>query len=84
MLSAWLAVRPPESAACTVKLFVPVVVGVPEITPVPAFNVSPAVSVPLMMLQLSGVFPPVAESVSLYATLIVPFANDVVVTASGS
>jgi hypothetical protein len=67
-----------------VKLFVPVEVGIPLISPVLAFRLSPAVSVPLMMLQLSGSLPPVAANVWLYAVLIVPFAKDVVVTTRGS
>ena len=36
-----LEVKPPESLALTVKLYPPVVVGVPLITPVEAFKVKP-------------------------------------------
>ena len=44
---------------------VPVVVGVPEITPVDALNVSPAGSDPLTMLVVSGAVPPVETIVVL-------------------
>jgi hypothetical protein len=42
----------PESVTLTVKLEVPAVVGVPEITPVAAVSVRPAGSEPEVMLQL--------------------------------
>jgi len=42
----------PESVTLTVKLEVPAVVGVPEITPVAAASVRPAGSEPEVMLQL--------------------------------
>ena len=38
-----------ESITCTVKVLVPVAVGTPEITPVPAAIVNPAGSVPVVM-----------------------------------
>ena len=44
----------PESAAWTVKLDVPAVVGVPEITPVLALRVSPAGSEPTETVQVIG------------------------------
>jgi hypothetical protein len=46
------------SAACTVKFDVPAVVGVPEITPVPLFNVRPAGNVPSVTLHVIGAVPP--------------------------
>ena len=39
MLSAWVAVWPPESVTLTVKLLVPAA-GLPEMTPVEAFSVA--------------------------------------------
>src|SRR5262245_39777977 len=48
----------------TVKFEVPVAVGVPEITPVPAASVSPAGSVPLASDHVYGGVPPVAVSVA--------------------
>ena len=41
-----------ESLTCTVKFEVPLVAGVPEITPLLAFRVKPAGRLPLMMLQV--------------------------------
>ena len=52
-----------ESVACTVKLAVPVAVGVPVMAPVEAFRLSPAGSDPLEMDQASAPVPPVAASV---------------------
>jgi hypothetical protein len=40
-------------------------VGVPVIAPLEAFNDSPGGRVPLVRVQLYGVFPPVATSVML-------------------
>jgi len=56
-----------ESVICTVKLSVPVDVGVPEICPVAAFRLRPVGNVPAMTAQAYGVVPPLAVSVSLYA-----------------
>jgi hypothetical protein len=56
-----------ESVTWTVKLEVPAVVGVPEITP-PELKESPAGSEPDASDQLYGVTPPAAASVWLYAT----------------
>jgi hypothetical protein len=72
-----------ESWTWTVKLDVPVAVGVPEMTPVVAFKVRPAGSAPAMMLQVYGGVPPMACKVWLYAVPLVPPASDVVVTPSG-
>ena len=47
----------------TVKLEVPVAVGVPEMTPVLAASVSPAGSAPLAIDHVYGGVPPVAASV---------------------
>jgi hypothetical protein len=51
-LSDFDPVRELASVTCTVKLLVPVPVGVPEITPVPAASVSPAGKVPEVIDQL--------------------------------
>jgi hypothetical protein len=51
-----------ESATCTVKLDVPAVVGVPEITPA-LLSTIPAGKDPAVTLQIYGVIPPDAASV---------------------
>ena len=63
-LRALVAVIKLASLTCTVKLLVPLPVGVPEITPL-GDSVNPAGNVPERMLQLYGVVPPVAASVAL-------------------
>jgi hypothetical protein len=52
MLSAWVAVCPLASVTRTVKLLVPVPLGVPEITPVLAASASPAGRLPALSDQL--------------------------------
>ena len=52
-----------ESLTCKLKLDVPVVVGVPAITPLEAFKLSPVGNEPDATLQVYGVIPPVAEAV---------------------
>ena len=64
-LSGWVAVSELASVTLTVKLLVPVPVGVPEITPVLEASASPAGKVPAEMDQVYGVVPPVAASVVL-------------------
>ena len=51
MLRAFVAVWKLVSDTLTVKLLVPVAVGVPEIAPVDGVRVRPAGSVPVAMLQ---------------------------------
>src|SRR5262249_8626573 len=63
MLSALVPLCAP-AVTWTVKLEVPAVVGVPEITPVAAVRVSPAGNVPLAIDQVYGGVPPVAASVA--------------------
>jgi hypothetical protein len=65
MLRALVPERELASVTCTVKLLVPVPVGVPEITPVLDASDSPAGSVPEVMDQLYGRVPPVAARVVL-------------------
>src|SRR5262249_26489393 len=67
------------AVTCTVKLEVPVAVGVPEIAPVPGVSVSPAGSVPLASDQVYGGVPPLAPRVALSACVTVPAGTDVVV-----
>ena len=55
----------PASAAWTVKLVVPAVVGEPVIAPVAALRDSPAGSEPIETDQVIGVTPPVDCSVAL-------------------
>ena len=49
MPSAFVATRELASVTCTVKVLVPVPVGVPEITPVLDANVNPAGRLPAVM-----------------------------------
>ena len=53
---------PAEFVALTEKLYVPIVVGVPEISPVVAFKLKPGGSVRLEIVQVIGAVP-VAASV---------------------
>jgi hypothetical protein len=64
-LSDFVAVIDLASVTRTVKLLVPVPVGVPEIAPVLGASASPAGKVPDRMDQVYGVVPPVAASVAL-------------------
>ncbi len=54
MESAWLVAVGTESTACTVKLQVWAVVGVPEIVPVELPRLRPAHKLPLVMLHVIG------------------------------
>ena len=63
--SGWVAVLLLASVTLTVKLAVPGgLAGVPEITPVDEFRVSPDGSDPEEMLHVYGPVPPVAASVA--------------------
>jgi hypothetical protein len=53
------------SVACTVKVYVPSVVVVPETTPLDESNVRPAGKLPLVTLNVYGVVPPVTDTVWL-------------------
>jgi hypothetical protein len=64
LLVAVCAVGLVESVASTVKAEVPLVVGVPEMTPVPAARLRPAGSAPLLIDQVYGGVPPLAASVA--------------------
>jgi hypothetical protein len=66
-----------------VNVDVPVVVGVPEITPVDALKVSPAGSDPLTMLVVSGAVPPAETIVVLYATPTIPSGGTPLRVGSG-
>jgi len=65
MLSAWVAVSEAASATWIVKLLVPDVVGVPEITPVLGASDRPEGNVPEATDHVYGVVPPVAANVAL-------------------
>src|SRR5262249_36687073 len=62
MLRSFVTLSPAEDVTWTVKVEVPAVVGVPEITPVPApgERLSPPGSVPLAIDHVYGGVPPVA------------------------
>jgi hypothetical protein len=79
-LSGIAAVSELASDTWTVKLLVPVPVGVPEITPVLEARDNPVGRVPEVMDQVYGGVPPLAVSVALYAAFCVPFGMEVVVT----
>jgi hypothetical protein len=63
ILNACVSLTPFASVTCTVKLNVPVAVGLPEITPVPLFKLNPAGKLPENRLHVSGAVPPVAAKV---------------------
>jgi hypothetical protein len=81
MLKLAVAVFEFASVTFTVKLAVPAVVGVPEITPA-VLSVSPAGKLPDEIDQLYGEDPPVTCSVWLYAVETVPPGRLVVVTVN--
>jgi hypothetical protein len=81
---AWSSNTPFVSVTRTVKLNVPVAVGVPEITPVPLFKERPAGNAPTVTDQLNGVVPPLAASVWLYAAVSVAPGRLVVVTTGAA
>ena len=68
------------SAAVIVKLKIPVVVGVPLNTPVPAFSASHDGKLPALTAKAYVPEPPVALKVALYALLAIAFANVVGLT----
>ena len=84
MLRAWGSVCTglPESVTRAVKLYVPLVVGVPEIVPVPLLSVRPGGSEPLSSDHAYGLVPPVAASVREYWLPTLPFDSDDVVIAN--
>lgn len=53
------------SVAFTLKSISPAAVGVPEMTPLVPFRLSPAGKVPELMLQVTGAVPPVEASVAV-------------------
>jgi hypothetical protein len=71
----------PLSRTSAVKTEVPVVVGVPETTPL-LVRVKPVGSAPDATLHVYGVFPPAALRVTEYAVSSFPAASEVVVISS--
>ena len=67
------------SATCTVNGYVPAVVGVPLIPPVPAFRAKPGGSDPDVIENVYGGKPPFALTACEYAMETVPFGSDPVV-----
>jgi len=78
------AITEAASVAVTVKLAVPVPVGVPEMVPVAAASDNPAGKEPTVMDQVKGVVPPVAASVVLYAAPFVPAGSGDAVEMAGT
>ena len=72
MLKAFVPVLFAASVTCTVNDTVPVVVGVPEITPVDATRLNPAGNEPELIDQVYGAVPPLACKVVEYAVPTVP------------
>jgi hypothetical protein len=72
------ALAPSASVTATPKLVLPVLVGVPEITPVEASRLSPAGREPEVTAQEYGATPPVAWSVAEYALPTVAGGSEVV------
>jgi hypothetical protein len=66
------------SVTVTVKVDVPIVVGVPEISPA-ELNDNPAGKLPVVTANVYGLVPPVATTDWLYPTVCEPFGNVVVV-----
>jgi hypothetical protein len=74
-----------ESFAVTVKVELPVVVGVPERMPTPdesPASANPAGKLPVVTLQLIGNVPPLVCMFWLYEVPTVPAGSDVVVMLS--
>ena len=82
-VNACVAVLLFASVTCTMKSNVPLLVGVPEITPLVA-RLNPGGNAPEMLVQLYGVCPPDAVNVWLYDVPFVPFGKEVVSTTSGT
>jgi hypothetical protein len=75
---------PRESVTFTVKLKVPIVVGVPVIKP-EGDKTNPVGRPPAVTVQVYGETPPDAASVAVgYVTLVVPDGRDVVATVSAA
>lgn len=85
MLNVLLAVCTglPESVTFAVKPYVPLVVGVPEITPVEGLSESPGGKAPDEIDQVYGVVPPLAARVREYETPTLPLGSDEVVIVRG-
>ena len=71
----------PESVSWKVRFEVPGAVGVPLMTPVLAFKLRPAGSVPEAMLHVKGETPPLICRVTLYAVPTVALTSEVEVMA---
>ena len=72
MVPLAVAIVPFESVTFTVKLNVPMVVGVPEISPVAAFKVSPGGNEPFVIEKVYGGTPPIATAVDVYGKSAIP------------
>ena len=74
-----VALPPPLSVNLTVKLAVPVTVGVPLMAPVDAARLKPCGNAPCDIDQVTGETAPDTASIAEYAEPFVPFGNVVVV-----
>ena len=63
------------SITLTEKVVLPVVVGVPDSSPVDAFSVNPGGRLPLLTDQVNGLVPPLTVSWLLYATFASPLGG---------
>lgn len=86
MLNAFVADAAGDALSVTRALneWVPAVVGVPEMSPVPAASARPGDRLPLAMLHMYGVVPPVTWRVWVCACLTVAVARDVVLMLSAA
>src|SRR5262249_11298665 len=73
---ACVPVQPIESVTCTVKLALPVVVGVPAMAPDESPSVSPAGSAPAVSVKTNGGVPALGASVTTYAAPTWPAPSD--------
>jgi hypothetical protein len=68
-----------ESFTCTMKLVVPVAVGLPVMAPVALIDKPAGNTLPLASEKVSGGLPPVAVTVAVYELPTTPFGRPVVV-----
>src|SRR6185436_15093561 len=83
-VNAFVGAAPALSTTRTVKLLVPAVVGVPDMTPVLVLILNPSGRDPADMDHVSGAVPPAAVMVFEYAAFAVPLGMELVVIVSST
>jgi hypothetical protein len=76
--NGWVASAPAASVTLTVKVKLPLTVGIPEMTPAVLIP-SPVGMAPEVIDQAKGVVPPIVPTVWLYPMFCMPFGREVVV-----